>query len=54
MYPVVSLETLLAMKRASARPKDLLDITELEHANPTQARHDLPSPRVLPQQEHAP
>lgn len=28
--PVVSLETLLAMKRAAARPQDLIDIEELQ------------------------
>ena len=30
--PVVSLDTLLVMKRAAGRPQDLVDITELQRA----------------------
>ena len=45
LAPVVTLDTLLAMKRGAGRPKDLADIDELNlaHGRPSSYDHDRPA-----------
>ena len=44
LAPVVSLDTLLAMKRAAGRGKDLIDVDELHLAHGLPSSYDCPQP----------